>query len=475
MNLPDGLVAVVKRDCPTCLLVEPVLQSIEQAGIALTVYTQDDPSFPAVNGCIDDTSLEKSFHLSIETVPTLIRVNGGREQQRIIGWERDEWAEFTGIESLGADLPPYRPGCGSKSVEPNIAEALAIKYGGFTPVARPVEVPELEDDVEYCFERGWSDGLPVVPPTQERVYRMLAGCVQSADYVVGSVPPNLVPLTVEKIAINALMAGCKPEYMPVVIAAVEAALDPAFCLHGLLATTWHSGPMLVVNGPIREAIGMNWRGNALGQGNRANSTIGRALQLIVRNVGGGHPQFADQSTFGHPGKLGFCFAEDESTPWETLGVERGVEEGRSSVTIFSADGVQGVVDQSAREPDGLIYSIAGSLRAVNHIDIANASDAVIVVGPEHGRVFDQAGWTKAQATAALHEQLQVPAQDLGMGTDEDAAGLQVKSAGLLPKFRDGGLQLVRAGGDAGLFSAIIPGWLMKGPLGTNPVTKEIDP
>ena len=165
MELPNGFVAVVKRDCPTCLLVEPVLQSIEQAGRPLTVYTQDDPNFPAVSQCIDDTSLEQSFRLAIETVPTLIRVNDGIEEERIIGWEKNEWAQFTGIESIGAGLPPYRPGCGSKSVEPNIAEALAIRFGDFNTTARSLEVSPLEDDVEYCFERGWSDGLPVVPPT----------------------------------------------------------------------------------------------------------------------------------------------------------------------------------------------------------------------------------------------------------------------------------------------------------------------
>ncbi|MFT4561950.1 MAG: hypothetical protein ACI9BW_001693 [Gammaproteobacteria bacterium] len=474
MQLPDGYIAVVKRDCPTCLLVESVLQSIEDSGHPLTVYTQDDPSFPAVKGRIDDTELEYSYRLAIETVPTLIHVANGSEEKRIIGWERDEWANFTGIASIGAGLPPYRPGCGSKSVEPNIAEQLAIRHGGFKTNARKLDVPELEDDIEYCFERGWSDGLPVVPPTEQRVYRMLAGTTMSSDHELGLVPPNLVPLTIEKVAINAVMAGCKPEYMPVIIAAVEAALDSAFCLHGLLATTWHSGPMVVVNGPIREAIGMNWQGNVLGQGNRANSTIGRALQLIVRNVGGGRPQLVDQSTFGHPGKLGFCFAEDESTPWQTLGEQRGIAAGRSSVTLYSADGVQGVVDQNSREPQPLILSIAGTLRAVNHVDISNASDAVIVVGPEHGRVFDNAGWTKAQATAALHEALLVPAKDLGMGTDDSDGTKPLSSSnGLVPKFRPEGLQLIRAGGDAGLFSAIIPGWLMKGSLGTDPVTKEI--
>lgn len=474
MDQTDGYIAVVKRDCPTCLLVEPVLKSIEDAGRSLVVYTQDDPYFPAVQQRIDDTELEHSFRLNIETVPTLIQVKNGQEQARITGWERNEWAQFTGIESLGAGLPPYRPGCGSKSVEPHLAERLAIRFGGFKTTARQVEVPALEDDIEYCFERGWSDGLPVVPPTQERLYRMLAGTNRTSDEIIGQVPPNLVPLTVEKVAINAVMAGCKPEYMPVVLAAVEAALDPAFCLHGLLATTWLSGPMVVVNGPVREAISMNWRGNVLGQGNRANSTIGRALQLIVRNVGGGRPQEVDQSTFGHPGKLGFCFAEDESTPWQTLGAEHGIAQGQSSVTIFSADGVQGILDQSAREPAALIYSIAGTLRTVTHVDVANASDVVVIVGPEHGRVFDDAGWTKAQATAALHEQLQVSAADLGMGTDDSEAAHPVSAqAGKVPKFRPQGLQLIRAGGDAGLFSAIIPGWLMKGPLGTDPVTKEI--
>ena len=470
MQLPEGLIAVVKQDCPTCVLVDPVLREIETRGLPLTVYVQDEPDFPSVSRVVDDRDLEHSFHLEIETVPTLIEVAKGREARRAVGWERAEWEALTGLRDLGAGLPGYRPGCGSKSVEPGVAERLAVRYGNIRFAARELNLGANEDDIEYCFERGWSDGLPVVPPTRERVLRMLAGTTRAADEILGAAPPQHAPLTVTKVAINAVMAGCKPEYLPVVLAAVEAALDPAFCLHGLLATTWFSGPMVVVNGPVRQAIGMNWRGNVLGQGNRANATIGRALQLVVRNVGGGRPQEADQAAFGTPSKLGFCFAEDESTPWRTLAEDRGVARERSAVTVFSADGPIGVADQKSRDPDALVESIAGSLRAVDHFRMANAADVVIVVGPEHGRVFDLAGWSKADATAALHAATHIEGQALAMGTDTAAAPI---AAGLLPKFRADGIHLVRAGGDAGMFSAIIPGWLMKGALGTDPVTREV--
>ena len=470
MQLPEGLIAVVKQDCPTCVLIDPVLAELEARGLPLTVYVQDDPAFTATRNVVDDRNLEHSFRLEIETVPTLLRVVDGRETARCVGWQRQEWESLTGLATLGTGLPDYRPGCGSLSVMPGTAERLALRYGGRSFASRRLDVAPLEDHIEYCFEHGWSDGLPVTPPTELRVYRMLAGTTRAPDEILGPVPPNQVPVSIEKVAINAVMAGCKPEYLPAVIAAVEAALDPAFCLHGLLATTWLSGPMVVVNGPLRAAIGMNWAGNVLGQGNRANATIGRALQLIVRNVGGGRPQEADQATFGNPGKYTFCFAEDEATPWTTLAEDRGFSRAQSTVTLFSADGVLGVADQKSRAPEGLIYSLTGSLRGVNHVDMVNGADAVVVIGPEHGRVFDAAGWSKSDTVAALHQALHVRGRDLGMGTDSAAPRANGAST---PKFRDGGLTLIRAGGSAGLFSAIIPGWLMKGPSGTDPVTREI--
>lgn len=473
MQLPEGIIAVVKQDCPTCVMVDPVIADIEQRGLPVTVYVQDDPAFPAASNVVDDRELEHSWRLNIETVPTLIRVAGGAEQARTVGWGRADWEQLSGLDGLGADLPPMRPGCGSRSVEPGLADELAVRFGGVSFASREIDLPPLEDEFEYTFARGWSDGLPLVPPTPERVYRMLQGTRRDAAEVLGLVPPFHQPATVEKVAINAVMAGCKPEYLPVVIAAVEAALDPAFCLHGLLATTWFSGTMVVVNGPVREAIGMNWRGNVLGQGNRANATIGRALQLVVRNVGGGKPQEADQSTFGTPAKFGFCFAEDESTPWTTLAEDAGIGRARSAATVFSADGPIGVADQKSREPEGLVQSLAGTLCAINHAKMANAADVVLVIGPEHGRVFDDAGWSKADATAALHAACRIEGQDLGMGTDKGARSAAAGGDGTLPKFSEHGIRLVRAGGDAGMFTAIIPGWLMKGELGTDPVTREV--
>ncbi len=473
-TVENGLVAVVKRDCETCVLIEPVLAQLAADGMA--VYSQDDPAFPAsVDDVLDDRELETSFNLDIETVPTVVRMENGAEVARVVGWVRDEWQAFTGITDLGADLPGFRPGCGSKSVEPGIAEELAVRFGDLPIVSRRIEVAPLEDEIEACFEREWSDGLPVVPPTPARVYRMLGGTKRSPDEVVGLVPPDLAPCTVEKVAINAVMAGCKPEYMPVVLAAVEAALIEEFCMHGLLCTTMFAGPMVVVNGPIRRKIGMNARENALGQGNRANATIGRALQLVIRNVGGGKPGGIDRACMGNPGKYTFCFAEDEEgSNWESLAVERGFSPDASTVTLFAGDGVQAISDQKSREPTSLARTFAACLRIVDHPKYVMAGDAFLVVSPEHERTFVNAGWSKARLKEELDELLMIPGEDLIVGAGGIAEGIPAKMADKSwPKFRPGGLNIVRAGGGAGMFSAVIGGWAASGETGSIPVTKEI--
>ena len=250
-NLPhQGLVAVVKRDCPTCELVAPVLGDLARHH-GLAVYTQDDPSFPeTVSDRIDDTALDVSHRLKIEIVPTLIRFAEGREVDRTCGWDRGEWERLTRVQGLGRELPDMRPGCGAKNIEPGVVERLKVRFNETGLRSRRIEIGADEDEQEAMYARGWSDGLPLVPPTEERVLRMLDGTARDPQEVLGLVPPDLAPATVEKIAVNAVMAGCKPEYLPVVLASVEAVLDERFAMHGVLATTMFVGPVVIVNGPF---------------------------------------------------------------------------------------------------------------------------------------------------------------------------------------------------------------------------------
>ncbi|MBV9154055.1 MAG: thioredoxin, partial [Alphaproteobacteria bacterium] len=438
--------------------------------------TQDDPSFPdTVPLRLDDHALDVSHRLQIEIVPTLIRLEDGREIARTYGWDRGEWERVTGVSGLGDGLPDQRPGCGAKNVEPGIIERLKIRFNETGLRSRRIELGEDEDDQEAMFARGWSDGLPLVPPTEERVLRMLDGTARDPQEVLGIVPPALNPATVEKIAVNAVMAGCKPEYLPVVLAAVEAVLDEGFAMHGVLATTMFVGPVVIVNGPIRRQIGMNAKGNALGQGNRANSAIGRALQLVIRNIGEGRPQEVDRATLGNPGKLGYCFAEDEEgSCWEPLSVERGIDPGVSAVTVFAGFGLQGVVDQKSRTPESLARSMAESLKAIQSVKLAPACDALLVVCPEHERTFREAGWSKTRLYEELYKLCEIPGEELVAGAKGIAEGGPPSLAGkTVNKFRPGGLMIVRAGGNAGMFSGIIGGWSAGGPRGSIPVTKEI--
>jgi thiol-disulfide isomerase/thioredoxin len=469
--------AVVKQDCPTCVLVVPVLAQLVTEGVPLTVYYQDDPDFlGGLDDVVDDTELEASFRLGIDAVPTLIRFDDGTEVGRTVGWSRADWEALTGVSGLAPDLKEWQPGCGSRSVEPGVPEALQARYGDSGIRARSLELGPFRDPVEVCYERGWTDGLPVVPPTPERVLRMLGGTSREPQEVVGAVPPDLVECTVEKVAINAVMAGCLPEYMPVLLSALDAALEPDFTLHGLTCSTCFSSPVIIVNGPIARRIGMNWGLNALGQGNRANATIGRALNLIVRNVGGGRPGEIDRSTLGAPSKYTFCFAEDESDPsWEPLSVARGIPLGRSAVTLFQGDGLQGVMDQGSRTPEELVRSLAMSLVTVCHAKICQWSNVVLVLAPEHYGIFRDAGWNRARITEALHAACVRPGSELVRGAKGVGEGIDASRRDeMVPKFHPDGLLVVRAGGPAGLYSAILAGW-PGGRAGreSRPITKEI--
>jgi hypothetical protein len=361
------------------------------------------------------------------------------------------------------------------SVDPDLVDVLRVRFGASNLAARRIEVADAEDVMEMMFNRGWTDGLPVVPPTEQRVMAMLAGTRRAGSETVATVPPDLVDISVEKVAIASVMAGCKPEYLPWVLTAVEAACTDEFNMHGLLATTMPVGPVIVCSGPGTRSIGMNSGGNALGQGNRANLTIGRALQLVIRNFGGGRPGEVDRAAHGSPAKISFCFAEaDDTSPYGRLAGELGIDDGVDALTLFAGEGPHCLVDQLSRTPESLARSLALKLQTVSHPKLIMMFDTILVMGPEHARVFADAGWDREQIVAGISEHLNRSGSELVRGADGITEGLPEAfgDAESLPKFRPGGLMLAYAGGGAGLFSQIIGGWV-NGDKGSKPVTRAV--
>ena len=288
--------------------------------------------------------------------------------------------------------------------------------------------------------------------------------------MVAIVPPNLAPATVEKVAINAVLAGCKPAYLPVVIASLEAACTDEFNAHGVMATTMGASPAVIVNGPIRDRIGMNSRLGALGQGNRANATIGRALRLVLRNVGGAKPGGTERSTLGSPAKFTFSFAEwEERSPWTPLHLDRGSASEQSAVTLFPASpGPLVCVDQTSRAAEALAGSITLSLQSVMHPK-ATSGNVLLVITPEHVDTLWRDGWTKEGVRQRLYELTHRPLREVladgqsGPGrppSDYGASGpTKDQLEELVPKFDSPArIHIVVAGSEAGKFTAIFPGW-----------------
>jgi hypothetical protein len=325
------------------------------------------------------------------------------------------------------------------------------------------------DDLETWFDKGVTDGLPVVPPTRERVKRMLAGSTRAREEMIGEVAPNYGRATAEKVAINAVMAGCRPDYLPVVLAAVEAACEPAFNLHGMSTSTHFSAPLILVNGPIRERIGLNCSFGVFGPGYRANATIGRALRLVMINVGGAKPGETSMSTFGHPGRYTYCIGEhEEASPWPPYSVERGIVKGESAVTVFAGEAPHGISDHASRTARSLAGSIGWSMSGlwnIKHFPLY--SHTMLVVGPEHARTFADDGWSKDDLKRHLFETVRAPYRTLIPDAENgEGTNLRFAKSGepdpdeLIPKFPSvDEIHVVVAGGTAGRFSMAIPGWL----------------
>jgi hypothetical protein len=271
-----------------------------------------------------------------------------------------------------------------------------------------------EIDAHYQ-ERGWTDGLPIVPPTETRVHEFVKQTGRDPREVVGVLPPRQGEATVEKIAANAVMAGCRPEYFPVVLAAIEALADPKFNLDSVQATTHPVATLLVVNGPIARALGIQAGYNAFGQGFRANVTIGRAVRLVLMNVGGGLPGSGDRATQGTPAKIAYCVAENEAeSPWEPLHVEAGLPADTSTVTVFGAEGPHNIQDHHSHTALGVLLTVAGAMGQAGSNNLLGRGWPLLSLGPEHAATIAKEGYTKQQVKQFLYEHARYPLKRLGL-------------------------------------------------------------
>ena len=333
------------------------------------------------------------------------------------------------------------------------------------------QAKDVDDAIEMCFARGWSDGLPVVPPTEDKVRAMLDAARLEPGHQVGFVAHRAVAITAEKVAINAVMAGCLPAYMPVVVAAVEAIADPAWSYHGPGTSTGGAAVLMIVNGPIARELDINAGDNLFGPGWRANLTIGRAARLVMRNVCGSRPGTLDRGTLGHPGKLSYVIAENETeSPWTPLHVERGLRPEQSAVTIMAAEAPHQFYNQLSSTAEGVLTTLADNMRISGNV--MGQPNYCLVLAGEHMRTIAADGWDKKRIrqfvfehTHNSHAHLKRTHRMSGDLMPDD----ETKMRPLVATPDD--IFVVAAGGRAGAFSAFIPGW--SSSKTSRAVTKEI--
>ena len=264
-----------------------------------------------------------------------------------------------------------------------------------------------DDELREDFHaRRWTDGLPFVAPTEERVNAMVAGSGRARTEVVGVIPPRWAEATVENIAVNAVMAGCLPRHMPLLIAGIQAACDPAFGLYSVQATTHPCAVMMLVSGPVIGELGLNFAHGSFGPGFRANAACGRAMRLVLMNVGGAIPGHGDQSTHGSPAKFSYCVAENEAaTPWEPFRVTRGFASGDSTVTVFSGEGPHNINDHVCTSADTTLAVVADTMTTIGHNNAGSVirGDLLVAFGPEHAHTVAAGGLGKRDVQQVLFE------------------------------------------------------------------------
>jgi hypothetical protein len=335
--------------------------------------------------------------------------------------------------------------------------------------SRRIELSDPSEAMEYFYGQGWTDGLPVVPPTPEKVSEFLEYGNKFSGDILGMIPARNRIITAEKVAINAVMAGCLPNYMPVIVAAIEAMCQEAFNLHGTTATTGGTAPLLIVNGPAAQQLNINGGVNCFGPGVRANATIGRAIRLILMNVCGSIPGVLDKACMGHPGKYSYCIAEDEeNNPWQPLSSDRGIPPEISSVTVFAGESPHYVNSQAGGTGERLIGSIVNTMMGTMY----RGGGWVLVLCPEHVTIFKKEGWTKQQIREAVYERATRPLAEYKRLNGLPDEAISVKDAGISYRYLEtpDELLIITAGGKAGGFSAIVPPW---GAGDSRPVTRAI--
>ena len=518
------LLAFIETDCPTCRLTVPYLKRLAEAlgpeGHRVVVISQDggpesrelaeayDVSFPVLL----DVDLDASRSYDPPSVPALFLVGqGGQVEFSEVGFHKEDLnsAAERMLSDLGlpvrtvADLddgaPLMKPGCASRHLESAMAVGSVEALGGASerasveappepidllperaPRASRLTLAEDQDPYDYCMSAGFSPFLPVVPPTAERVDAFLAVIPHPPDRVVGLVPPCYGSATIEKIAANAVMAGCEPEYMEVLIPVVRAACDERFNLHGVQATTHSATPLIILSGPAATRLGFASGAGVFGNVARANSSVGRALQLVMANLGGALPGEIDMSALGNPGRFSYCVAENhEESPWEPLHVELGFDQDESTVTPFAAGGLTEVSEHTARTGAGVLRTIAATLSMVWSWRRCGRVDAVVVLCPEHAATLSSDGFSKSDVRDFLFEHTGVP---LRAFDHEGTEGTQLRDTyeeilidgePHYRKFKDRSqIRIIVAGGTAGKFSAVLGGWVA-GPGGSQIVTYPV--
>ncbi len=333
-----------------------------------------------------------------------------------------------------------------------------------------ISLPSSSEAInDYFTKHGWSDGLPIIPPTPDRVDAMIASSGFDRGHVLGEIPPNWGAATIEKVAINAVMAGCRTEHFPVVIAAIKAIIQPEFNLYAIQATTHPCGVLMIVNGPIREALNINCSSGVFGPGFVANAVIGRAMRLILLNVGGGNPGIGDMSSQGSPGKFSFCIGENEDlTPWKPIHVDMGFDIDDSTVTVVAGESPHNINDHTGRSAEEILTIVAGAMGVTGANNAYTGGQTVLLFGPEHAETIARDGFTKQDVIEWLMKHALIPLDRYTHDTLMERFGEIPK--GPVPMVRETSDLLIGVTGGPGKHSSWIPTF---GGT-THSVTEKID-